>query len=171
MKRRKKSKSYYQGMMVLLFICAIYIIIYPYVIAPTQETGTDSSSSSYETAQNAATLVTGAEEKISTASKAAIAAIEEKEKASAKGYLFKSEEKLESHFEKHGVEMGFSTKEEYLEAANKLIANPNAMHKTESEDGDDIYYLEATDEIAFVSTDGYLRTYFICSGKDYYDRQ
>lgn len=68
--------------------------------------------------------------------------------------------------------MGFATKEDYLAAANAVINSPNALHKLEAEDGDDIYYLEATNEFVIVSTDGYIRTYFQPSdGRDYFDRQ
>ena len=46
------------------------------------------------------------------------------------------------------------------------------MHKLEKEDGDDIYYLEETNEIVFVSKSGYIRSYFKPSkGKAYYDKQ
>jgi len=86
-------------------------------------------------------------------------------------YKFRNNQKFQDHFKKHGGEMGFSTAEEYLDAANALINNPDALQKLEKEDNDKIYYLESTNEIAFVSQDGYLRTYFICSGRDYYDRQ
>ncbi len=42
----------------------------------------------------------------------------------------------------------------------------------DKEDGDDVYYLESTNEFVIVSTDGYIRTYFYPSnGKDYFDRQ
>ena len=160
-------------MMVLIFISAIYIIIYPYVIAPNQQSTDNNAtnSSSYETAENAARVISDNEDEVTNATQAAIAAIVEKENANAPVYEFKTPDKLYSHYEKHGPEMGFENENEYLEGANRLINNPDALHKTEAEDGDDIYYLEDTDEIAFVSTDGYIRTYFICSGKEYFDKQ
>ena len=50
--------------------------------------------------------------------------------------------------------------------------NPNALHKNEKEDNDDVYYLEETNEFVIVSTDGYIRTYFYPdSGIDYYNKQ
>lgn len=53
-----------------------------------------------------------------------------------------------------------------------VIHAPEALHKLEAEDGDDVYYLEATNEFVIVSTDGYIRTYFYPSdGKEYFDRQ
>lgn len=68
--------------------------------------------------------------------------------------------------------MGFDSKENYLAAANKVIQNPDSLHKLETEDGDDVYYLEATNEFVIVSADGYIRTYFLPdAGIDYYNRQ
>lgn len=87
-------------------------------------------------------------------------------------YTFRSDKLLEEHYQKHGVEMGFLTKEDYAAAANAVIHSPDALHKLEAEDGDDVYYLEATNEFVIVSTSGYIRTYFYPSdGKDYFDRQ
>ena len=68
--------------------------------------------------------------------------------------------------------MGFKSAEEYEKAASDVANNPAALHKNEKEDGDDIYYLEETNEFVIVSTDGYLRTYFKPDGgKKYYDKQ
>lgn len=59
-----------------------------------------------------------------------------------------------------------------MAAANVVIHSPDALHKLEAEDGDDVYYLETTNEFVIVSTDGYIRTYFCPNdGKDYFDRQ
>lgn len=91
---------------------------------------------------------------------------------SRKTYTFRSQALLEEHYKKHGVEMGFATKEDYVAAANEVIFSPNALHKLEAEDGDDVYYLETTNEFVIVSTDGYIRTYFYPEdGKEYFDRQ
>ena len=68
--------------------------------------------------------------------------------------------------------MGFASAEEYELAAYKVIINPDALHKIEAEDGDDVYYVEETNEFVVVSQDGYIRTYFNPSaGIDYYNRQ
>lgn len=83
---------------------------------------------------------------------------------------FRTNSKLQSHYEKHGIEMGFDSPESYVAAANQVISNPDALHKLEAEDGDDVYFLPATGEIVFVSQDGYIRTYFI-TDQAYYDRQ
>lgn len=87
-------------------------------------------------------------------------------------YVFRNNNLLKEHFEKHGQEFPYDTKEDYLLGANIMLDNPNKLHKTEKEDGDDVYYLEETNEFIIVSTDGYLRTYFKPSkGKKYFDRQ
>lgn len=86
-------------------------------------------------------------------------------------YDFRNPSYLTEHYKKHGIEMGFTSEDAYLKAANKVIANPSALHKLEKEDDDHVYYIETTDEIVFLSQDGYIRTYFICSGKSYFDRQ
>ena len=82
---------------------------------------------------------------------------------------FRSASKLQDHFEKHGAEVGCATAEEYLAAANDLVANGQALSKTQ-EDGDTAYFLERTGEFAVVSPDGYLRTYYV-TDRDYFDRQ
>lgn len=85
---------------------------------------------------------------------------------------FRSDKLLNDHYEKHGIEMGFSSAEEYERAAAIAAESPEALHKLEKEDGDDVYYIEATNEFVVISTDGYIRTYFYPNdGKDYFDRQ
>lgn len=85
---------------------------------------------------------------------------------------FRNDKLLQQHYEKHGIEMGFSSAEEYEYAAMCVVNNPAALHKIESEDGDDVYYVEETNEFVIVSTDGYIRTYFYpSSGIAYYNRQ
>ena len=87
-------------------------------------------------------------------------------------YKFRSKKLLNSHYEKHGIEMGFETAAEYEASASAVVNNPNALHKTEKEDGDDVYYIEETNEFVIVSKDGYIRTYFNPSnGIDYFNRQ
>lgn len=85
-------------------------------------------------------------------------------------YHFTSADSLESHFQKHGAETGCATREEYLRKANAVITNPNALHKYETEDGDDVYFVASTGEICFVSPKGKIRTYFIAD-KAYFDKQ
>lgn len=89
-----------------------------------------------------------------------------------KQYRFRNSELLEEHYEKHGIEMGFASANEYEKAAAAVINAPGVLHKYEKEDNDDVYYLESTNEFVIVSTDGYIRTYFKPdSGKDYFDKQ
>ena len=87
-------------------------------------------------------------------------------------YRFRNNELLQSHFEKHGIDMGFSNSAEYEKAASAVINNPEALTKTEKEDGDFVYYLEETNEFVILSKDGCIRTYFYPdAGKAYYDKQ
>lgn len=90
----------------------------------------------------------------------------------ATDYEFRSKKLQDSHYEKHGIEMGFATVEDYVEAANMVIANPEALHKLEEEDNDHVYFLEETNEFVILSQDGYIRTYYIADGGlDYFNRQ
>ena len=91
-------------------------------------------------------------------------------------YHFRSQKQLADHFEKHGAEFdgdfGYKTAAEYEKGASDVINNSKALHKTEAEDGDSVYYIEVTNEFIILSTDGYIRTYFRPNGgKRYYDRQ
>lgn len=87
-----------------------------------------------------------------------------------KTYTFRNSKLYAQHYEKHGAEMGCNSPEEYLQGANDVINNPDALHKLEAEDNDDVYYLESTGEFVVVSTDGYIRTYYYAS-LDYFNRQ
>lgn len=87
-------------------------------------------------------------------------------------YYFRNAKLLGQHYEKHGIEMGFASEEEYEAAASAVVNNPNALHKIEKEDGDDIYYVEETNDFVVVSKDGYIRTYFWPNaGIKYFNRQ
>lgn len=89
---------------------------------------------------------------------------------SVSGYTFRSDRLLQEHYDKHGRDMGYPTAKAYVAGANRVIASSDALHKLEAEDGDHVYFLENTGEIVFVSTDGYIRTYFIAD-LDYFNRQ
>lgn len=85
---------------------------------------------------------------------------------------FRNEKLLNEHYQKHGIEMGFTSASEYEAAARRVVENSKSLHKTEAEDGDDVYYLESSNELVIVSTDGYIRTYFKPNdGIAYYNRQ
>lgn len=85
-------------------------------------------------------------------------------------YTFRNQTLLDQHYEKHGIEMGFDSAEEYLIAANKVIEASGVLHKLEAEDGDDVYFLPKTEEFVVVSTDGYIRTYYNAD-LEYFNRQ
>lgn len=90
----------------------------------------------------------------------------------AQQYYFRNAKLLVQHYEKHGIEMGFASAEEYEAAASAVITNPDALHKKEQEDNDEVYYVEDTNEFAVLSDDGYIRTYFYPNaGIKYYERQ
>ncbi len=85
---------------------------------------------------------------------------------------FRTEKLRKEHYEKHGKEMGYKSADAYEQAAIQVVNNPTALHKIEAEDGDDVYYIEQTNEFVIVSTDGYIRTYFNpAGGKSYFERQ
>ncbi len=90
----------------------------------------------------------------------------------AKNLMFRSPEKMIEHFSEHGKETGCDSAEEYLIKANAVIQNPESQSKYETDEGDNdkIYYLSQTGEIVFVSTDGYIRTYF-AADDEYFERQ
>ena len=87
-------------------------------------------------------------------------------------YTFRNDRLLNQHYEKHGREMGFPNAQAYQKAALNVVNNPASFHKVEMDDGDDVYYLEITNEFVIVSTDGYIRTYFKPSNgiKYYYSK-
>ena len=91
-------------------------------------------------------------------------------------YKFRNSKYLNQHFEKHGSEFdgdfNYRTAAQYEKGASDVINNPDALFKYEAEDGDEVYYLEETNEFVILSTDGYIRTYFRPNGgKSYFDRQ
>lgn len=91
-------------------------------------------------------------------------------------YNFRTKKQLNQHFEKHGSEFDdifdYETAEDYEQGASDVINNPDALYKTEQEDGDGVYYIESTNEFVILSTDGYIRTYFRPrDGIDYFNRQ
>lgn len=90
----------------------------------------------------------------------------------AKILMFRTSEKLLEHFLEHGEETKCDSAEEYLIKANAVIQNSQSKTKyeTDEDDNDKIYYLSQTGEIVFVSTDGFIRTYFIADD-EYFERQ
>lgn len=138
----------------------------------TVEISADTSVSQQETevttsSETSAEYTTTTAETTATAPQTTAAAA-----ASAPSPHFRNEERLKEHYEKHGIEMGFATPAEYEAAAAAVVNSPDALNKLEKEDGDDVYYIESTNEFVIVSTDGYIRTYYHpTNGKEYFDNQ
>lgn len=87
-------------------------------------------------------------------------------------YEFRNDDYLLEHFEKHNDDFDYENPEQYVKGANKVITSTEALHKTEKSDGDDIYYIKATNEFVIVSDDGYIRTYFKPkNGIEYYNNK
>ena len=131
--------------------------------------GEDESSVSKATNKNVSTTVLAADSE--DISQGQFDVPSEREYVS---YTFRTKRQFDEHFKKHGSEFGNITQEEYLQKANELINNDSdtILHKTEREDGDEIFYDTENNEILFLSTDGYIRTYFRPSqGIRYFNRQ
>jgi pyocin large subunit-like protein len=78
---------------------------------------------------------------------------------------------LEQHFRKHGAEMGFATKEDYLRAAQALVRGGPGV-ETWRRRGDTLFYKEQTNEFAVLSDRNVIRTYFRPDdGRRYWERQ
>lgn len=165
------------GIWGILALIALYIILWKVgIIAPgdVQDNESTQVSLAVEDGQKPETTkapkVTDAPK--DTEEPAVTEAPTEEPETELTNYWFRTKSLRDSHFEKHGIEMGFETPEEYIEAANKVICNPNALHKLEAEDNDHVYFLEETNEFVVLSQDGYLRTYYIANGGiDYFNRQ
>lgn len=86
-------------------------------------------------------------------------------------YNFANQEALNDHFQKHGYEFGYTSAEQYLQGAIRVIGNPSALKRTQA-DGDYAYYLQSTNEFVVVSPTGTIRTYFKPDdGIAYFNRQ
>jgi len=185
----------------ILVLIALYIILWKVgVLAPQEEQDNESTQVSLAVEDTQKPQVTEAPEitttpettKVSEATKTPKPTKEPKATATPKptkepvvteapteepeieltNYWFRTKSLRDSHYEKHGIEMGFESPEAYIEAANRVICNPNALHKLEAEDNDHVYFIEETNEFVVLSQDGYLRTYYIANGGiDYFNRQ
>ncbi len=102
------------------------------------------------------------------------AAVQTKD-AQAAEHRFRNKNLLDQHYEKHGEEMGFPNAAAYQKAASDIINaadGQDILYKYKSDgSGDQCFYVEATKEFVVLSYDGFIRTYFICSGIKYYNRQ
>lgn len=78
---------------------------------------------------------------------------------------------LEHHFQKHGAEMGFTNKEDYLRAAQDLVRGGPGV-ETLRRGGDTLFYKDSTNEFAVLSDRNVIRTYFRPdNGRRYWERQ
>ncbi|MBO4290683.1 MAG: hypothetical protein J5898_02105 [Lachnospiraceae bacterium] len=151
----------------------------PESVEETRETGgAQASESAEETRETGKTQVSEGSEETKESdgtqelNKEIQIVSESKEQIEESDLKFRNKKLLNQHYEKHGIEMGFESAAEYEAAAAAVVKHPDVLHKTEAEDGDDVYYVESTNEFVVVSKDGYIRTYFLpSSGKKYYDRQ
>lgn len=132
-----------------------------YTLPTAAYTEAESNSSVQETSAVTQSAVTSSAKPASAQTSAAVA---------SSSYHFRNRTRLDEHYEKHGIEMGFSSAQEYEAAAAKVISDPGALTKYEAEDGDEVYFIESTGEIVFVAPGNIIRTYFIAD-KAYFDRQ
>lgn len=88
-------------------------------------------------------------------------------------YEFRTEDALESHYKKHKDEFGNITQDEYLAAANRIITSDSKdiLYKYEKDDGDPMYFDKKTGALLIMSSDGFIRTFFIPEdGLEYWER-
>ena len=152
------------------------VSMYDLIITEDSSSDADGASAESSSAETTAASVTAEESSAAetTAKKPAVSttAAPESSQGEYVEYWFRTKKLRDQHYEKHGIEMGFANADEYRKAASDVVNDPAALHKTEKEDGDDVYYIEETNEFVVVSKDGYLRTYFTpARGKDYFDKQ
>jgi hypothetical protein len=86
-------------------------------------------------------------------------------------YTFYDTESMVNHYVKHGRQTDCESMEDYLLKANMVIINKGNLTKTQKKDGDTIFYNPKTREFVVIAKAGYVRTYFIASNKEYYNRQ
>ena len=167
------------AVVILAILAVVFIILYltgrlDDFLGVTGDSSEESSSYSESLSQSEPSDVS-TEESSSSVSDSTSDASSETESVptvSQTEYKFRNKNLLDQHYEKHGRDMGFASAEEYEKAAAAVVNNPAALHKIEKEDGDDVYYVESTNEFVIVSTDGYIRTYFLPDrGIDYYNKQ
>lgn len=147
---------------VAVFVLLLLAAVYFYFSAPSNTEYTASSENSTEISSTADSSDYSTSSEQSTQSS----------EIQTAQLTFRNNKLLNQHYEKHGIEMGFASADEYEKAAAAVPHHPDVLHKTEKEDGDDVYYIESTNEFVVVSTDGYIRTYFYPNaGFEYFERQ
>ena len=160
MKKQNNAKAVRWGLIILILALVVVFLVFG-CNHKTDSQEPPATSTAQE--QTAAAVETTTE----TTTEATTQAAQEQPE-----YTFRYYDRLKEHYKKHGIEMGFASEDEYLAAANAVIANPEALTKREKEDGDYLFYVEKTNEFVVLSKDGYIRTYFCPdSGKRYFDKQ
>lgn len=167
MKINKNSTLYKIGVVVVIVLAIVYYL-YTWNGTDTEDKGDNPTTEWAEGIENNTVETTYNREESEDSNNTETTSGEDIES----DLRFRNQKLLDQHYEKHGRDMGFSSAEEYEAAAGRVVANKDTLHKIEEEDGDDVYYLEETNEFVVVSTDGYIRTYFNPDdGLDYYNRQ
>ena len=153
---------------ILIIVAVLMILIFAYFMSRAKNSGGGNSEGNSQ-GNNTVEVVTTQSTSENTTESSTEKTTENK---TEEEYTFRNNNRRDEHYEKHGKYMGFDDAEEYEEAASDVVNNPESLHKTEKEDGDDVYYLKDSNEFVIVSPDGYIRTYFNPDdGIAYYNRQ
>ncbi len=164
---------------ILIIVTILMILIFAYFMIRAKNSGGGNSGDNF-TENNTVEVVTTQSTSENTTESSTEKTTENKTETTTETvmsgtedeYTFRNNNRRDEHYEKHGKYMGFDDAEEYEEAASDVVNNPESLHKTEKEDGDDVYYLKDSNEFVIVSPDGYIRTYFNPDdGIAYYNRQ
>lgn len=84
-------------------------------------------------------------------------------------YTFRTESVRQINYEKNGIEMGFSSPEEYEAGANEVITDPATLTRIAS-DGNRIYYHEETNFFVKLYDDGAIRLFISpIAGKGFFE--
>ncbi len=84
-------------------------------------------------------------------------------------YTFRTESVRQINYDKHGIEMGFSSPIEYEAGANEVIADPATLTRIAS-DGCRIYYHEETNFFVKLYDDGAIRLFISpIAGKGFFE--
>ena len=166
MKKQNNPKTARRGILIILILAVLVLLL---VFACSHRDAADNEQAATETTTQTTTEATQEQTTEATTQEQTTTQTTQAPQAN---YTFRNHDRLREHYKKHGIEMGFASEDEYLAAANAVIANPEALTKREKEDGDYVFYVERTNEFVVLSTDGYIRTYFCPdSGKRYFDKQ
>lgn len=178
-KQKKQDKNYIikalgksLGLGLLAYIVVINLDFGADQSAPADYEAEESISLEYEAEESISATYEAVESQSSEYETVSVAESEAKQAETQYTYTFRNEQLLNDHYEKHGIYMKYKSPEKYLKGANRVIADKDTLHAIEAEDGDDVYYLEKTNEFVVVSKDGYIRTFFCPEdGIEYFHRQ